>query len=123
MFQMILSDSRGQVSDRLIAAELAGSSTVINDDLAGVLMAIVGNVEEPEELRAKRQSLSGQYSKRRIRMDLKILRMFPFPKSLFAISRTGSTNFILKTAFPRKCDGESSKLRCVLPRTGTRRPS
>ena len=53
MFQMILSDSRGQVSDRLIAAELAGSSTVINDDLAGVLMAIVGNVEEPEELRAK----------------------------------------------------------------------
>ena len=53
MFQMILSDSRGRVSDRLIAAELAGSSTVINDDLAGALMAIVGNVEEPEELRAK----------------------------------------------------------------------
>lgn len=53
MFQVILSDKRGQVSDRLIAAELAGSSTVINDDLAGVLMAIVGNAEEPEELRAK----------------------------------------------------------------------
>lgn len=53
MFQIILSDSRGQLSDRLIAAELAGSSTVINDDLSGALMAIVGNVEEPEELRAK----------------------------------------------------------------------
>lgn len=53
MFQMILSDSRGQVSDRLIAAELAGSSTVINDDLAGVLMTIIENAEEPEELRAK----------------------------------------------------------------------
>jgi hypothetical protein len=53
MFQMILSDSRGQLSDRLTAAELAGSSTVINDDLAGVLMAIIGNAEEPEELRAK----------------------------------------------------------------------
>ncbi len=53
MFRMILSDSRSKVSDRLIAAELAGSSTVINDDLAGVLTAIVGNAEEPEELRAK----------------------------------------------------------------------
>jgi hypothetical protein len=53
MFQMILNDSRGQLSDRLTAAELAGSSTVINDDLAGVLMAIIGNAEEPEELRAK----------------------------------------------------------------------
>jgi hypothetical protein len=53
MFQVILSDRRAQVSDRLIAAELAGSSTVINDDLAGVLMAIVGDAEEPEELRAK----------------------------------------------------------------------
>lgn len=52
-FQMILSDSRGQVSDRLIAAELAGSSTVINDDLAGVLIAILGNAGEPEELRAQ----------------------------------------------------------------------
>jgi len=53
MFEMILSDSRAQVSDRLIAAELAGSSTVINDDLAGLLMGIVGNAGEPEELRAK----------------------------------------------------------------------
>ena len=53
MFRMILSDSRGKVPDRLIAAELAGSSTVINDDLAGVLMAIVGNAEEPADLRAK----------------------------------------------------------------------
>jgi hypothetical protein len=53
MFQIILSDSRGELSDRLIAAELAGSSTVINDELAGVLMAMIGNTDEPDELRAK----------------------------------------------------------------------
>jgi len=52
MFQKILNDSRAQVSDRLIAAELAGGSTVINDDLADALMAILRDAEEPEKLRA-----------------------------------------------------------------------
>jgi hypothetical protein len=52
MFQEILNDSRAQVSDRLIAAELAGGSTVINDDLADALMAILRDAEEPEKLRA-----------------------------------------------------------------------
>jgi len=52
MFQKILNDSRSQVSDRLIAAELAGDSTVINDDLADALMAILRDAEEHEKLRA-----------------------------------------------------------------------
>ena len=52
MFQKILNDSRAQESDRLMAAELAGDSTVINDDLADVLMAIVRDAEESEKLRA-----------------------------------------------------------------------
>jgi hypothetical protein len=52
VFQKILNDSRARESDRLIAAELAGDSTVINDDLANALMAIVRNGEEPEKLRA-----------------------------------------------------------------------
>jgi hypothetical protein len=34
MFHKILNDSRAQESDRLMAAELAGDSTVMNDDLA-----------------------------------------------------------------------------------------
>jgi hypothetical protein len=53
MFQKILSDSRAQESDRLMAAELAGDSTVINDELADALMAIVCDAEEREELRAR----------------------------------------------------------------------
>ena len=40
-------------SDRLIAAELVGDSLVMNDELAEALLAIVGNHNEPEELRAK----------------------------------------------------------------------
>jgi len=52
MFQKILNDSRAQESDRLMAAELAGDSTVINDDLADALMAILRDAEEPEKLRA-----------------------------------------------------------------------
>src|SRR5713226_5805123 len=46
-------DQRAQESDRLIAAQLAGDVTVINDDLADCLLAVVGSANEPEQLRAK----------------------------------------------------------------------
>jgi len=52
-FQKILTDSRAQESDRLVAAELAGDFTVINDDLADTLMAIIRHADEPETLRAR----------------------------------------------------------------------
>ncbi len=52
-FRKVLVDRQADASDRLIAAQLAGDFTVINDDLAGVLMAILRNADEPEELRAR----------------------------------------------------------------------
>jgi len=52
-FQQILTDHRASKSDRLIAAELAGDLTVINDQLADSLTAIIGSPNEPEPLRAK----------------------------------------------------------------------
>jgi hypothetical protein len=53
MFRKILIDQRADESDRLVAAELAGDFTVINDDLADTLLAVVGSADEPEQLRAK----------------------------------------------------------------------
>ena len=53
MFRKILIDRRANESDRLIAAGLAGDFTVINDDLADALMAVVRSADEPEQLRAK----------------------------------------------------------------------
>jgi hypothetical protein len=53
MFRKILVDKQADESNRLIAAELAGDLVVMNDDLAGTLLAIVGSAEEPEQLRAK----------------------------------------------------------------------
>ena len=53
MFLKILTDRRAKASDRLIAAELAGDFTVINDDLAAALLAIVRDAGEPEQLRAR----------------------------------------------------------------------
>jgi hypothetical protein len=53
VFQKILNDRLAQESDRLMAAELAGDSTVINDDLADALMTIVRDPEEPEKLRTR----------------------------------------------------------------------
>src|ERR1017187_2287733 len=52
-FLSILRDPKAKASDRLLAADLAGDFTVINDGLAHALVAIVGNAAEPEELRAK----------------------------------------------------------------------
>jgi hypothetical protein len=52
MFQKILIDHRAKAADRLVAAELAGDYTVINDELAGSLLAIVRSPDEPERLRA-----------------------------------------------------------------------
>lgn len=51
-FQKILIDRQANETDRLIAAELAGDLTVMNDELADALTAIIGRPEEPEQLRA-----------------------------------------------------------------------
>ena len=52
-FQEILRDQRASNSDRLVAAQLAGDLTVINDKLADSLTAIVSSRNEPEPLRAQ----------------------------------------------------------------------
>jgi hypothetical protein len=52
-FQEILINHRADESDRLIAASLAGDLTVINDELAASLLAIIRSPDEPERLRAK----------------------------------------------------------------------
>ena len=53
MIRKTLSDRRAGESARVVAAELAGDYTVINDDLAGTLLAVVRSADEPEELRAR----------------------------------------------------------------------
>jgi hypothetical protein len=53
MFLEILRDDQADESDRLLAAELAGDFTVINDDLATALLSIVPNGDESEELRGR----------------------------------------------------------------------
>jgi len=52
-FHELLTNKAATKSERLIAAELAGDSTVINDELAEVLMKVVADPVEPEELRAR----------------------------------------------------------------------
>ena len=49
----ILLDRKADASDRVLAADLAGDFTVINDALADALLSTVGDAAEPEELRAQ----------------------------------------------------------------------
>jgi hypothetical protein len=53
MFLEILRDGRAPASKRLLAAELAGDYTAMNDALACELLLITLSASEPEELRAK----------------------------------------------------------------------
>lgn len=48
-----LQDVHADPNDRLLAAELAGDSTVIDDEIAAALLSVVGSRGEPEPLRAK----------------------------------------------------------------------
>ena len=53
IFRETLKNRRASESDRLLAAELAGETVVINDELAEVLLSIVDDSAEPDKLRAK----------------------------------------------------------------------
>jgi hypothetical protein len=53
IFEQTLIDDRANELERLVAAELAGDLTVINDKLADALMTIISSADEPERLRAK----------------------------------------------------------------------
>lgn len=52
-FRKLLKNRQADPADRLKAAELAGDLTVIDNDLANILLAVLCNKEEPEELRAQ----------------------------------------------------------------------
>lgn len=49
----IFTDKQAEASERLLAAELAGDFTVINEELAGALLSIVYSGDESEKLRGK----------------------------------------------------------------------
>jgi len=49
----VLQDDQAPGSDRLLAAELAGDFTVINDELADALLSILLNPREPDGLRGQ----------------------------------------------------------------------
>lgn len=49
----ILRNTQAEETDRLIAAELSGDFTVINDELIDILLSILQNGKESEKLRAK----------------------------------------------------------------------
>ncbi len=53
MFLGILRDGQADESDRLLAAELAGDFTVINDELVDALLSILRSGVESEELRCQ----------------------------------------------------------------------
>src|SRR6202043_2627615 len=52
IYHQILTDNKANESDRLIAAELAGDFTVIDNELSDALMGIVSSADQSVQLRA-----------------------------------------------------------------------
>lgn len=48
----VLCDKKAMLSERVLAAELAGDIVVMNDDMAALLLDILEDASEPEELRS-----------------------------------------------------------------------
>ena len=53
IFLGLLNNEQAEESDRLVASELAGDFTIINDELASALLRIVSNSEETQEMRSR----------------------------------------------------------------------
>ena len=51
-FAKVLKNRQAKPADRLLAADLAGDYTAINDDLAHLLLSVLQDNNEPDELRA-----------------------------------------------------------------------
>src|SRR5271167_2664009 len=49
----VLRDEQATVSDRVLATEMAGDFTVVNDELVEALLAILRNSEESKQVRAR----------------------------------------------------------------------
>jgi hypothetical protein len=49
----VLREKNTPVSDRVLAAEMAGNHVMMNDDMGDLLLTIIRDKDEPEELRAK----------------------------------------------------------------------
>ena len=84
----ILRDNQRDKSDRLLAAELAGDYTVINDELAAALLSIARNGEESENLRAQAVISLGPILETADFDEFEDMKACPFPKKDFTESRS-----------------------------------
>ena len=115
-----LTDQRAKASDRLVAAELAGELTVINDDLASELLAILGRGDEPEQLRAKAAISLGPVLDLAATDGSTSRMMSTLANVCSAISGTNSTSFTSTLTFQNWYGGEFWKHRCAPPMPGIR---
>jgi len=118
MFQKILIDQRADESDRLVAAELAGDFTVINDDLADTLLTVVRSADEPEQLRAKAAISLGPVLEQAETYGFEDPDDVPITERTCRNIQDSLEKIYL--ALPRKYGGEFWKHRCAPPRPGTR---
>ena len=108
MFQEILIDHQANETDRVIAAELAGDLTVINDELADALMAVVRRTDEPEQLRAAAAIALGPVLEQAETDGFEDPHdVMPITQRTFCNIQESLTSFTSTTAFPRKCGDES----------------
>jgi hypothetical protein len=119
-FQETLIDRRANESDRLVAAEVAGDLTVINDELADSLTAIIRSPDEPEGLRARAAISLGAVLEQADTYGFEDPDDVPIIRRTFRNIQNSLRKLHFDNTTPRKSGGEFWRHRCALPRAGTR---
>ena len=119
MFLGILRDEQADESERLLATELAGDSTVVNDELADALLAIVCNGDEPEDLRAQAVISLGPALEYAYIDEFDDPEYVPISEQTFSRIQKTLRKLYTDAGVPKEVGGVSWRHRCAPRRTGT----
>lgn len=104
----ILRDDTATESDLLLASELAGDFTVINDELADALISVLQSADRFEKIRGQAAiSLGPVLEQGHTPRVSRTPMTFQLPNAPFAGSKSRCTGFIWTVTFPRTYGAES----------------
>jgi hypothetical protein len=119
----VLRDEQAIESDRLLATDMAGDFTVVNDELVEALLSILRNSEESKQVRARGAISLGPILEYAETEGFDDASDVPISRRTFQGIRESLHQLYGTRTFPRKSDGESLRHPCVPHGSGTKMPS
>ncbi len=120
MLLAVLADDRADTSDRILAAELAGDFTVINDNLVDALLSVLQRGEQSDELRGKAAISLGPVLEHADTDGFDYPDDVPITEATFDRIQNSLRKLYFDADVPTNHVGRSWRHRFVHPRAGTK---